>query len=280
VAQRVELGAVPETLLWTLFNRATEARRPDSVLLDPEAVRLVDTIDFPFEERFGAPHWSQAQALRSLAFDAAVRAFLAVNPDGSVVALGEGLETQFWRVDNGQVHWVTVDLPEVVELRRRLLPASPRLEAFALSALDTRWFGAVDASRPVMITAQGLFMYLPLAEVRDLVGKCATAFPGGRMVFDAVPRWLSRSTRSPKQSGAVGYVAPPMLWGMDASQLVSDVGLHPHGVVAVELDVPVGRGPFFAHVLPLLHRIPLIRETRSPFFPWVIVSLSFPSTGA
>ena len=27
----VELGAVPETLLWTLYHRASEARRPDSV---------------------------------------------------------------------------------------------------------------------------------------------------------------------------------------------------------------------------------------------------------
>ena len=27
----VELGAVPETLLWTLYLRAAEAQRPDSV---------------------------------------------------------------------------------------------------------------------------------------------------------------------------------------------------------------------------------------------------------
>jgi hypothetical protein len=27
----VELGGVPETLLWTLYHRAVEARRPDAV---------------------------------------------------------------------------------------------------------------------------------------------------------------------------------------------------------------------------------------------------------
>jgi hypothetical protein len=34
----VELEGVPETLLWTLYHRATEARRPDAVLRDPKAV--------------------------------------------------------------------------------------------------------------------------------------------------------------------------------------------------------------------------------------------------
>jgi hypothetical protein len=34
-----------------------------------------------------------------------VRRFLVEHPEGTVVALGEGLETQFWRVDNGLVRW-------------------------------------------------------------------------------------------------------------------------------------------------------------------------------
>jgi O-methyltransferase involved in polyketide biosynthesis len=100
-----ELGAVAETLLWTLHHRAADARRQDAVLDDPMAVELVERIDFPFEERFGSgAALSQWQALRAKCFDRAVREFLAESPEGSVVALGEGLETQFWRVDNGGVH--------------------------------------------------------------------------------------------------------------------------------------------------------------------------------
>ena len=45
---RIELEGVPETLLWNLYNRAVEARRPDAVLHDPLAVELVDGIDYPF----------------------------------------------------------------------------------------------------------------------------------------------------------------------------------------------------------------------------------------
>jgi O-methyltransferase involved in polyketide biosynthesis len=50
---KVELGGVPETLLWTLYQRSIEARRPDAILADPRAVALVDELDYPFAERFG-----------------------------------------------------------------------------------------------------------------------------------------------------------------------------------------------------------------------------------
>jgi O-methyltransferase involved in polyketide biosynthesis len=81
-------------------------------------------IDYPFAERFGGHDFvAQAQALRVQRFDTEVRRFLAANPDGTVIALGEGLETQFWRVDNGHVRWVTVDPPDAdrrVGVRRSL----------------------------------------------------------------------------------------------------------------------------------------------------------------
>jgi len=130
----VELSGVPETMLWTLYYRATEARRPDAVICDPKAVELVDAIDYPFEDRFGrAVEWqAQWQGLRARRFDTEVRRFMREHPGGTVVALGEGLETQFWRVDDGRARWLTVDLPESLDVRTRLLPPeSDRQRAFA-----------------------------------------------------------------------------------------------------------------------------------------------------
>ena len=43
-----DLTGVPETALMTLLVRATEARRPDSIIDDPMAVHLVDSIDYDF----------------------------------------------------------------------------------------------------------------------------------------------------------------------------------------------------------------------------------------
>jgi len=216
----VELSGVPETMLWTLYYRAGEARRSDTVLRDPKAVDLVDAIDYPFEKRFGvAVEWqAQWQALRARRFDTEVRRFMRDNPGGTVVALGEGLETQFWRVDDGRVQWLTVDLPESVDVRARLLPVeSDRQRVFTGSALDDDWMEEVDASAGVLITAQGLLMYLQPEESRGLIQQCARRFPGEAMIFDAAPRWISTASQRGKVSTSA-YQAPPWYWGWDPDE--------------------------------------------------------------
>ena len=178
----VELEGVSETTLWTLYQRASEAARGDRVLHDPMAVDLIGAIDFPFEERFGASaSWAQWQALRARTFDREVRRFLHDHPDGTVVALGEGLETQFWRVNNGRMRWISVDLAPVIELRRRLLPSSPRQDLLASSVVDGAWLDELDRGAGVMVTAQGLLMYLEPGQVHELIdGVCRAGSPTAR----------------------------------------------------------------------------------------------------
>lgn len=257
---KVELDGVPETLLWTLWYRAGEARRPDSVIDDPKAVELVEAIDYPFERRFGPAHGppAQWQALRALAFDEAVRDFLRAHPGGTVVALGEGLETEFWRVDDGAVRWLTVDLPETIALRRALLRPGPRRRTLARSATDHRWMDAVDPARGVLVTAQGLLMYLPRDEVHALVAAAAARFPGATLVFDTAPRWFAELARRGLLR-TPGYVAPPMPWGMDPLERRRIAALP--GVRSLrERHLPRGRGPVFALGYPFVERLPLVRD--------------------
>ncbi|QKV93110.1 class I SAM-dependent methyltransferase [Streptomyces sp. NA02950] len=260
----VKLSGVPETLLWNLYMRAAEARRPRPVLDDPKAVELVDRIDYPFEQTFGppAPLLAQGQALRVRTFDGAVRAFLEEHPEGTVVTLAEGLETQYWRVDNGRARWLCVELPETAEVRRALLPDEDRRRTLARSALDLSWRDEVDPSRGVLITAQGLLMYLRPGEVRDLIAGCAERFRGGTLVFDAVPRWFSARTLPGGMRTPQGYRTPPMPWGMDAGELPKVRTAHPAVTEVRELPPPRGRGLYHGAVAPLIRRLPAVRNLR------------------
>jgi O-methyltransferase involved in polyketide biosynthesis len=252
------LEGVPETLLWTLYHRALEARRPDAVLRDPVAVDLVDHIDYPFAERFGTGALSQWQALRVLAFDREVRRFLRRHPDGTVVALGEGLETQFQRVDNGRVAWIGVDLPETVEVRRRLLPDGPRRRTIAASVLDEAWMEAVDTSRGVLLTAQGLLMYLEPPDVHGVIERCAARFAGAGLLFDAVPRWLAAAAQRAPEGGGEGYRPPRWTWTIDRAERHRIAGLP--GVADLRtVPLPRGRGAVHGFVLPLAARLPAVR---------------------
>ncbi|MCZ4583614.1 class I SAM-dependent methyltransferase [Rhodococcus opacus] len=168
------LTGVPATMMWTLRNRAVEASRPDGTLVDPLAVTLYETLDYPYEN-FGKP--SQSHALRARAFDDEIRAFLADHPGGTVVALGEGLQTSYWRIGDPDVRWVSIDLPEVVALRRQLLPDEPNVTTLAVSALDRSWMDHVDTGRAVFVSAEGLLMYLPRRRVAVPDRRLRPAFP-------------------------------------------------------------------------------------------------------
>ncbi|WP_030238933.1 class I SAM-dependent methyltransferase [Streptomyces sp. NRRL S-350] len=252
--ERPELAAVPETALWTLWHRALEARRPDTVLPDPKAVELVDRIDFPFAEKFGENTLlSQLQALRAACFDREVADFLERCPRGTVVGLGDGLETQAWRVDNGRAAWLSVDLPETAALRERLLPPDERHRILACSANDPRWMDEVDPADGVLVSTEGLLMYLRPQEVRELIAACAERFPGGSLVLDAVPRWFSRRAVEGRLRDRY-YQAPPMPFGMDADERGKLATAHPAVTDVREVYPEGGRGPVRA-LLPLARRV-------------------------
>jgi O-methyltransferase involved in polyketide biosynthesis len=256
----VELAGVPETALWTLYQRAVEARRPDAVLRDPLAVELVERLDYPFAERFGDGRgFSQWQALRAATFDRQVRRFAAACPGGTVVTLGEGLETGFWRADDGRLRWLTVDVPEMIALRDRALPASPRRRSWAGSALDSGWMDEVDPARGVLVTAQGLLMYFEPPAVHRFLAVCARRLPGAALVFDAVPEWMrARSERGGLQSGD-GYQPPPWHWAMDPAE-ERRVARLPGIAELRALRLPRGRGVLHGYVLPLATRSPPLRR--------------------
>lgn len=270
---RVDLTGVPETLLWTLSFRAQEASRPDALLVDPLAVDLVRRIDYPFAERLGSgENRAQWQALRSATFDRVVRGFLAAAAARGrtpvVAALGEGLETAFWRCDDGRVRWVGVDLPETASLRRAVLPPHERRRHVDVSLLDEAWFDVVrevlreNGSEPsdVLVHAQGVLMYLQPAQVHDVVARCAAAFGGGAMVLDGVPAWTSRATSGAMQRRGEGaLVPPPMPWAVSRPQLRALRGL-PGVRSLTRVHPPRGRGPVFGALLPAVDRVPLLRD--------------------
>lgn len=216
------LTDVPETMLWALHNRAREAMRRDAVLEDEKAIEIYRSIDYDYRRNFG--RGDPSHALRSLVFDRQLEAFLHRHPDAVVVNLGEGLETQRFRVGGASL-WLTVDLPEAIEFRERFIEPDERHRHLPISAFDRAWLDEVPAGRPVAVTAQGLFMYFPEAEVRSLLLDLSTALPGCVVLFDTVPVWFSRKTLS-KQGLRMTrhYRTPDMPWGINRGDVKATIG--------------------------------------------------------
>jgi len=210
------LTGVPETLLWTLHNRATEAMRPDGILRDDKAIEIYKSLDYDYERSFGKGEPSHA--VRALVFDSELQAFLQQHPDGVIVNLGEGLETQRYRITSPQALWLCVEIPEAIAIRERFIQPDAQHLHIACSALDTQWFDSVPPDRAVYITAQGLLMYFTAAEVEKLLQAMATRFPHARFAFDHIPIWFSNKTVKGWRK-TQHYQTPPMPWGINVDQV-------------------------------------------------------------
>jgi methyltransferase (TIGR00027 family) len=191
------LSGVAETLLIILAIRAFESQRSDALMKDERAEALVRQMDQDFLRKKLAriEDYSQvAIILRSREFDRHAQDFLARHPEAVVVHIGCGLDTRFERVDNGQVEWYDLDLPDVIELRRKLIGGEgKRYHLLACSVLDSTWLDAmsVHQQRPLLFLAEGVLLYLEEAQVKSLVLTLKEHFPGAELVFDGFSPFLS-----------------------------------------------------------------------------------------
>ncbi|MFI0423673.1 class I SAM-dependent methyltransferase [Spongiactinospora sp. 9N601] len=252
------LESVAATALWTLRNRALEAARPKSPFSDPLAVQIYQAIDYDYA-KFGRP--SQSHPLRAMALDLAIRSHLDRHPGAPVVALGEGLQTTYWRLGGPRTDWLSVDLPPVIALRERLLPAEPHITGVPVSVLDRSWMDAVPTGTEPFISAEGLLMYLEPAEALALIADCAARFPGGGFFFDSIPPWFRDRTLSGLHLTA-RYTAPPMPFALTVSQTLRLPQEIPGVAAARDVPLPAGRGLWRYGFVKTLADLPPLRERR------------------
>ncbi|WP_442930437.1 class I SAM-dependent methyltransferase [Mycobacterium sp. NBC_00419] len=258
---KAEEITLPDTALLTLWSRANEARRPDGIIDDPMAIRLMDSIDYDFS-KFSLATDRQDIALRALAFDAKAARYLSDHPAATVVALGEGMQTSFWRLDNAglghQFRWLTVDLPTIIDFRERLLPQSPRISSCAQSVLDFTWMDRVDPHNGVFVTAEGLLPYLQPDEALSVIRECARRFPGGQMIFDLPNKFQAFLARHRIWTVLRG-TWPRTPFSLSAKE-IADLPNRIPGIRAVQnVPPPRGRGPALDLLLwPTVAELPLL----------------------
>lgn len=211
-SDKVTLTEEKETLLATLYGKAVESRRPHPILHDPKAEEIVGRINYDFS-RLRVPLQSRLTvAMRAKRLDDYTRAFLARHQPGLILNLGCGLDSRNVRVNAPNTPWYDLDYPEVMDLRRQFYTVAPPYHLLGSSVTDWGWIDQVAERGPAIILAEGLLMYLPLAQVKELVLRLRERFPGSELAFDAFSVYAAaRLGRHPsiRKTGAVIH------WGLD-----------------------------------------------------------------
>jgi O-methyltransferase involved in polyketide biosynthesis len=191
VANPLDENSVSMTLFIPLCPKAMETTRPNPMIVDKKAVEIVKQIDMDYSA-FIKKRTYHAAIVRTHIIDKCVTDFLNANPDGTIINLGCGLDTRISRIDNGKLHWFDVDLPDVIDLRRKFFSESDRIKFISKSVLDFSWIDDIkhQTSDKVLIIAEGLLCYFTEDEVKLIFNELIDHFPGAEILLTIVHKFL------------------------------------------------------------------------------------------
>lgn len=218
--EKVRLTEAQETLLITLYAKARGC--PDGFFDDETARHILEQVDYDFAQLKVPIGTSLGVCLRAKKLDDYTRAFLDRHPQATVLHLACGLDGRYQRINNHQVQWVDLDLPDVIDLRRKFFHETDHYHLIASSVTDLRWLNNVpQQGQPVLIIAEGLMMYLAEDDIKQLLLALQAAFPGCHLAFDAYSTLTARKAKnhpSLKKTGAI------LRWGIDDPQTIETWG--------------------------------------------------------
>jgi O-methyltransferase involved in polyketide biosynthesis len=196
-----------ESLFLTLGGRALDSRLPRPFLGDATADDIITRTGYDLSK---FPTISSTKVdPRTKVFEIAVRAkrldevvgrFIAGHPDAVVLDLGAGLDSRVLRVQPAAtVAWYDVDFPEVVALRRQLLPQPANVQAVGADLTEPGWLQQLPTDRPAVIVADGLGAFLTEHDFATLLNRLVSHFPAGELAFNAYTTytiWLLKHSRT------------------------------------------------------------------------------------
>jgi len=195
IKEKIDISKISKTLLITIYARAIESQSENSTFKDPKSVEIVNKLDSyiskyndPFYQRLIKRNLpkslSQLVVLRNKLFDKYVMDFTKNNPDGVIINIGCGLATRFFRVENGQISWYDLDFPEVIDIKKQFVQETDRYHFLATSVFNYEWIKRIDKNKKILLIGEGVFIFLNGKDVKDLLLKLQSEFPGCEIVFD------------------------------------------------------------------------------------------------
>ncbi|MCM1060163.1 MAG: class I SAM-dependent methyltransferase [Eubacterium sp.] len=168
--EKINIGGVPETMIQTLFARAKESQKPNHKIYDAKAIEIVSAMDYDFSNADKDFAMSSGVIARTIMLDKMVKDYVEKNPDAVIINIACGMDTRFYRSDNGRIKWYNIDLPVTIDVRNKFLKEPERVANIAKSAMDEAWADDIEKNASsYLVVIEGLSMYLSESDIKKIL---------------------------------------------------------------------------------------------------------------
>lgn len=213
------IDSIPQTMLLTLFARAKHSMGKNPAFKDEKSIEILKGLDYDFALADKDVAMSSGTVARTIVLDKLLKERIEACPDCTIVNLGCGLDTKFHRLDNGRIRWFDVDLPEVIEIRRRFFSDTDRVTMIVGSAMEDGWAEKVGNNPgKTFIVIEGLSMYLEDSDIRQIFNVIGKHFTDVEVIMEIMPRlWLRHGHKVEK---SVAATKAAFRWAADSGREV------------------------------------------------------------
>lgn len=185
--EKINIQGVPETMIQTLYARARESKKKNPKIYDEKSIEIVSKLDYDFSTAEQDALMSNGVIARTILLDRMVQDFVRQHPHATIINIACGMDTRFYRVDNGTIRWYNLDLPETIAVRERFLKENGRVTMVAKSAMDASWAQKIDKPQgAVLVVMEGLVMYLTEQDVQQIFTIIGQNFSDVTVVMETI----------------------------------------------------------------------------------------------
>ena len=179
------LNGVEDTLYIPLAARIYASEKFPEFFYDEKALSLKQYIPTDSIENNTTEYFYMASVCRQQTIDRKIRGFLKENNRSNVVFLGAGLETAYNRIGNAESDFFQVDLPNVMDIRKKMLGNEDNEKLISGDMFTLDWIKEIDTSQPTMIVVSGVYQYFAESKIIDMIKKMKSRIAKGEVIFDA-----------------------------------------------------------------------------------------------
>ena len=203
-----KLDGVANTLYVPLYARIYVSKKFPEYFYDEMALKI--------EEKFTSgiskgsfEYTNMASVARYYNMDKMIIKFIKEHKICNIVILGIGLETTYDRITQkcglGEVNYYGIDLPEVIEIRKKYFTERKQETLIAGDMFEMEWKDEIDTSISTLLIVSGVFQYFFEDKIIEFIKNLKKEFPYGELIFDTTTKnglkftnWFIKRTGNPE----------------------------------------------------------------------------------